>query len=146
MRYNGARYGPGLFQGKVSHAPLPEIPSLPVSPVPLHTYPPFPPPQLCHILSSSPDVKRYLFFKNPAVFRRNTVIFPEKWAIRGRTEILWEVLQRGVPLYGCMFSDRENARTDENPISKTALLSGPASASPFGKVSPAPSSPNEYGN
>ena len=78
MRYNGARYGPGLFQGKVSHAPLPEIPSPPVSPVPLHTYPPFPPPQLCHILSSSPDVKRYLFFQKPCCFPEKHCYFSGK--------------------------------------------------------------------
>jgi len=40
--------------------------------------PPDRPSQLCHILSSCPGVKRPVFPKNHAVFRRNTVIFPEK--------------------------------------------------------------------
>jgi len=50
--------------------------------------------QYCHIPSSWSGVKGDVSLKNPAVFRENTVIFPEKWIIRGRTGLLWEVLPK----------------------------------------------------
>jgi hypothetical protein len=117
-RYNGLRFGPGLFQGRIAPGMSSANPSRPGSPVPQHAYPPFPLPQFCHFLSSCPVVKRPFFPKNPAVFRRNTVIFPEKRAIRGRTGLIREVLLLRGALVGVHVRRREMPEGQRKPDPK----------------------------
>jgi hypothetical protein len=80
------------------------------------------PSQFCHILSIDSGVKRHFFPKNPAVFRRNTVIFPEKRAIRGLIGLIRDVLvKEGVPWYGGVFSEVKYRRADVNPGRETDI-------------------------